>query len=137
MNATISTAPAMRVGHNPLTSGTTVQRVIDHGTTPATVPGAHFLIVEARFYEAIGAMLLEGAERALIRDCARESEIGTAFGWYYFLSGLAAIPAGIAFGGLWQWQSAAMAFSFAAGVAAACALLLMVLVKDPRAEGGS
>src|SRR5579863_635956 len=28
-------------------------------------PGAHFLIVEARFYDAIGAMLLAGAERAL------------------------------------------------------------------------
>ena len=88
-------------------------------------------------YIGLASGLGEGAERALIRDCARESEIGTAFGWYYFLSGLAAIPAGIAFGGLWQWQSAAMAFSFAAGVAAACALLLMVLVKDPRAEGGS
>ena len=32
---------------------------------PPIVPGAHFLIVEARFYEAIGAMLLAGAERAL------------------------------------------------------------------------
>ena len=32
---------------------------------PIRAPGAHFLIVEARFYDAIGAMLLTGAERAL------------------------------------------------------------------------
>ena len=32
---------------------------------PIRAPGAHFLIVEARFYESIGAMLLAGAERAL------------------------------------------------------------------------
>jgi 6,7-dimethyl-8-ribityllumazine synthase len=30
-----------------------------------TLPGARFLIVEARFYDAIGAMLLDGARRAL------------------------------------------------------------------------
>ena len=34
-------------------------------TAPVRVPGAHILIIEARFYESIGAMLLEGAERAL------------------------------------------------------------------------
>ena len=32
---------------------------------PIRAPGAHFLIVEARFYDSIGAMLLTGAERAL------------------------------------------------------------------------
>jgi 6,7-dimethyl-8-ribityllumazine synthase len=34
-------------------------------STPVAAPGARFLIVEARFYDAIGAMLLEGAKRAL------------------------------------------------------------------------
>jgi 6,7-dimethyl-8-ribityllumazine synthase len=33
--------------------------------TEASVAGARFLIVEARFYEEIGAMLFEGAKRAL------------------------------------------------------------------------
>ena len=32
---------------------------------PISVPGAHFIIVEARFYDSIGEMLLAGAERAL------------------------------------------------------------------------
>ena len=35
-------------------------------STPVAVHGARFLIVEARFYDEIGAMLLEGARRALL-----------------------------------------------------------------------
>lgn len=66
----------------------------------------------------------EGAEKALISDFAAPQEQGTAFGWYYMLLGLAAIPAGLAFGLVWQLQSAAMAFFYAAGVAAVSALLL-------------
>lgn len=66
----------------------------------------------------------EGAEKALISDCAAPGEQGTAFGWYYMILGLAAIPAGLAFGLVWQLQSAAMAFFYAAGVAALSALLL-------------
>lgn len=86
-------------------------------------------------YVGLAAGLGEGAERALVRDHARGAEIGTAFGWYYFLTGLAAIPAGIAFGGLWQWQGAALAFSFAGAVAAICAYSLLVLVKEPYTRG--
>lgn len=66
----------------------------------------------------------EGAERALISDFARPEERGTAFGWYYLMLGLAAIPAGLLFGVIWQFQSAAMAFFFASAVAAVSALLL-------------
>jgi len=36
-----------------------------------SVAGAHFLIVEARFYESIGEMLLEGATQALEKAQAR------------------------------------------------------------------
>ena len=86
-------------------------------------------------YVGLASGLGEGAERALVRDYAQGAGIGTAYGWYYFLTGLAAIPSGFAFGGLWQWQSAAMAFSFAGAVAALCALALLVLVKEPSADG--
>ena len=37
----------------------------NHVIKSATLPGARFLIVEARFYDAIGAMLLDGAKRAI------------------------------------------------------------------------
>jgi 6,7-dimethyl-8-ribityllumazine synthase len=36
-----------------------------------SAPGTHFLIVEARFYDAIGALLLEGATRTLHQAEAR------------------------------------------------------------------
>lgn len=68
----------------------------------------------------------EGAERAIISDYAAPRERGTAFGWYHLMVGIAAIPAGLLFGSIWQFQSAAMAFFFAGGLAAFAALLLRV-----------
>lgn len=68
--------------------------------------------------------LTEGAERAAISDYCGAGERGTAFGWYYLLLGLAAIPGGLLFGALWQELGAGFAFSFAAGLAAAAAVLL-------------
>ncbi|MBI2960908.1 MAG: MFS transporter [Betaproteobacteria bacterium] len=79
------------------------------------------------------AGLSEGAERALIEDLGNKDERGTAFGWYYLMTGLAAIPAGVIFGLLWQFQSAAMAFSLAAAAAALSALLLLLWVRPAGA----
>ena len=62
--------------------------------------------------------LSEGAERALIGDYATSSERGTAFGWYHLMSGIAAIPAGLLFGVIWQTFDAATAFSLASILAA-------------------
>ncbi len=70
------------------------------------------------------AGLGEGVERALIKELGNAGEHGTAFGWYHLIVGVAAIPAGVLFGALWQFQSAALAFSFAAATAALSALLL-------------
>lgn len=70
------------------------------------------------------AGMSEGAERAIISDYAEPRERGTAFGWYHLMVGIAAIPAGLLFGSIWQFQSAAMAFFFAGGLAAFAALLL-------------
>lgn len=70
------------------------------------------------------AGMSEGAERAIISDYAEPRERGTAFGWYHLMVGIAAIPAGLLFGSLWQFQSAEMAFFFAGGLAAFAALLL-------------
>jgi len=63
------------------------------------------------------AGLGEGAERAVISDFAAERERGTAFGWYNLVLGLAAIPAGLLFGGLWHYAGAPVAFLTAAGLA--------------------
>jgi MFS family permease len=74
----------------------------------------------------------EGAEKALISDFATPAEQGTAFGWYYLILGVAAIPAGLLFGAVWQFQSAAMAFFLAAAVAAVATLLLRVWAWPAR-----
>jgi MFS family permease len=70
------------------------------------------------------AGMSEGAERAIISDYAEPRERGTAFGWYHLMVGIAAIPAGLLFGSIWQFQSAPVAFFFAGGLAAVAALLL-------------
>lgn len=71
----------------------------------------------------------EGAERAVIADLATPNEQGTAFGWYHLMAGLAAIPAGLMFGGLWQWYGAAWAFSAAGSLALLSAGLLYGWVR--------
>jgi MFS family permease len=83
---------------------------------------------------ALGAVsgLAEGAERALIDDLAAPGERGTAFGWYYLVTGLAAIPAGLAFGLLWAAFGAGVAYGYAAALAA---LSAMMLARVPVSRG--
>lgn len=80
------------------------------------------------FY-GIFAGLSEGAERALIEDLGTAGERGTAFGWYYLVIGIAAVPAGVVFGLLWQYRGASSAFLLAAVMAAASALLIPLWVR--------
>lgn len=75
----------------------------------------------------------EGAERAQINDFANAEERGTAFGWYYLMSGLAAIPAGALFGVVWHYFGAGTAFAYAGLLVLAAALLLRVWVDHRRA----
>ena len=56
----------------------------------------------------------EGAERAYIGDLAPFDQRGTAYGWYNLTTGMAAIPAGLAFGTLWHYAGAPAAFLTAA-----------------------
>ncbi len=66
----------------------------------------------------------EGAERALIGSLAATHTRGSAFGWYNMVLGLAAVPAGLLFGTVWQARGAASAFVLAASLALMAALLL-------------
>jgi len=73
--------------------------------------------------------LAEGPERALISDFASAETRGTAFGWYHLLTGVAAIPAGLMFGGLWQVAGAPWAFGYGALIALAAVWLLVRWVR--------
>jgi MFS family permease len=78
------------------------------------------------------AGMSEGAERAIISGYASPRERGTAFGWYHLMVGIAAIPAGLLFGSIWQFQSSQAAFIFAGGLAAFAALLLRIWAWPQR-----
>jgi MFS family permease len=68
--------------------------------------------------------LVEPAERAWVASLVPANLRGTAFGWYHCAIGLAALPASVAFGLLWQQWGAAVAFSTGAVLAAFAAVLL-------------
>jgi MFS family permease len=70
--------------------------------------------------------LTEPAEKALVKDLAPSSSRGKAFGYYNFVVGVSALPAGLFSGWLWRKGGALLALGTSAGLAmlAACLLLL-------------
>ncbi|MDA8382755.1 MAG: MFS transporter [Betaproteobacteria bacterium] len=80
----------------------------------------------------LAAGMGEGPERALIGSLAQSNEKGTAFGWYHLMLGVAAVPAGVLFGGVWHFIGARAAFSYAGALALLSALLLQVWVRPKR-----
>jgi MFS family permease len=71
--------------------------------------------------------LTEGVEKALVADLVPANARGAAFGWYNLTIGLAALPASLIFGGLWQAFGAHAAFLAGAGLAlVACVGLVFV-----------
>jgi MFS family permease len=78
--------------------------------------------------------LTEPVERAWIVDLAPASRRGTALGVYHGAVGIAALPASVLFGAIWQRFGAPLAFSFGAGAALVAALALVAV--GPGAAGG-
>ena len=74
--------------------------------------------------------LTEPAERAWVASLVPANLRGTAFGWYHCAIGLAAFPASVAFGLLWQQWGAAVAFSTGAVLATFATVLLPGARKD-------
>lgn len=71
--------------------------------------------------------LAEGAERAIIADLAERGARGRAFGLYHGLVGVAALPAGIGTGWIWDRWGAAWALCLNAAFAAVAAAFLFAL----------
>ncbi|HSE63312.1 MAG TPA: MFS transporter [Thermoanaerobaculia bacterium] len=76
--------------------------------------------------------LTEGAERALVADLVPESLRGRAYGVFHAAIGIAALPASVLFGFLWQRFGARAAFSTGAVVALVSALLLWTATSSIR-----
>jgi MFS family permease len=77
--------------------------------------------------------LTEAPEKALVAQLAPAGHRGGAFGAYHFVIGIAALPASVLFGVLWQRYGAATAFWFGATLALLAAVLLP-LARAPRAS---
>ena len=71
---------------------------------------------------------IEGSERALVADLVPAAKAGTAFGWYYLVTGLLLLPASALFGWLWQRGSPLLAFGFSA----LCAVLALAVLVTGR-----
>jgi MFS family permease len=71
--------------------------------------------------------LAEGAERAIVADLAERGARGRAFGLYHGLIGVAALPAGLGTGWIWDRWGAVYALSLNAGFAALGAMWLFAL----------
>lgn len=67
---------------------------------------------------------IEGSERALVADLVPAGQAGTAFGWFYLVTGLLLLPASAIFGALWEYGSPLPAFGFSA----ACAILAILVL---------
>jgi MFS family permease len=74
----------------------------------------------------------EGTEKALVADLAPPSRRGAAFGWFNAAVGIAALPASILFGMVWDAWGAATAFTMGAAIAAVSSVLFAVLVPAGR-----
>ncbi len=77
--------------------------------------------------------LAEAAERAMVADVAGRGLRGRAFGWYHGATGLAALPAGLLTGWLWEAHGSRVALSVSGGFAALAALGVAL----SRSLGGS
>ncbi len=75
--------------------------------------------------------MTEAPEKALVAAFAPAGRRATRFGAYHMAVGLAALPASLIFGVLWQWAGAAAAFGFGAVLAFLAAAFLTLLVPAP------
>jgi MFS family permease len=73
--------------------------------------------------------MTEGVEKALVADLVPANVRGAAFGWYNLTIGLAALPASLIFGGLWQVYGARVAFVTGAALSLVAAVGLLFVVN--------
>ena len=75
--------------------------------------------------------LTEGVEKAFVADLVPETLRGTAYGLYNFAIGIAALPASLLLGLIWQTtQSALLAFGLGGALAFLASLLLWLFVRE-------
>ncbi|MDQ6597832.1 MFS transporter [Bacillus salipaludis] len=114
-----------RIGRRPvLISGLLIFAAIYFGFgIVKNVPWIWVLFVLYGFYYAF----TEGIQKAYIADIVPEGQRGTAMGTFNAMTGLAALPASIMAGYLWQTFGPVAAFSTSSAIAVIAALLMIIL----------
>jgi MFS family permease len=101
-----------RFGRRPLiVSGWTLYALVYLGFAGATQHW-HAWALFALYGVFFG--LTEGVEKALVADLVPVARRGAAFGWFNLAFGLAALPASVIFGAIWDRWGAPTAFAFGA-----------------------
>jgi MFS family permease len=123
------------VGRRPLIVAGWVLYAAVYAGFAAARPGWTLWALVAAYGVVFG--LTEGVEKALVADLVPASRRGTAFGWYHATLGVAALPASVLFGALWQWRGAPAAFSAGALLALVAAAALLAAPVPSAARTAS
>jgi MFS family permease len=75
--------------------------------------------------------LTEPAERTMVAAMVVPEHRGLAFGWYHFAVGIAALPASLVFGIIYQYAGAAWAFGWGAALAVIATVVLLSTGREP------
>ena len=118
-----------RVGRRPLiVAGWGLYAAVYAGFAQATDPW-HAWALFGVYGVVFG--LTEGTEKALVADLVAPLRRGTAFGWYQATLGVAALPASIGFGVVWDAYGSPAAFAMGAALAVVAAVIMSLVVLSP------
>ena len=134
-SSAVSGALSDRIGRRPLIlGGWGIYALVYLGFAVASAPWhawALFLVYGLYFG------MSEGPEKALVADLAPPSRRGTAFGWFNAAVGIAALPASILFGVVWDRWGVETAFTMGAAIAGVSSVLFALLVPATRRPSGA
>ncbi len=91
----------------------------------AILPATPLNIVFLFALYAIVIAASEGVEKAVVASLVSKAQLGTAFGWFHLVRGLAIFPGTAAFGLIWGATSPMVAFAVSAAVATVSVLMLL------------
>jgi predicted MFS family arabinose efflux permease len=77
--------------------------------------------------------LTEGPEKVVVTQLSHERDRAEAFGWYYLVTGLGALPASLFFG--WLYDAVSPKAAFLSGAGFALAGLALLAWPAPTAKG--
>jgi MFS family permease len=119
-----------RIGRGPaILAGWTVYAATYFGFAAAKTPIAIIGLFAAY---AVFYALTEGAERAFVADMVPAQSRGRAYGIYHGVVGVAALPASLLCGWLWETKGSAMAFRVDALLSLAAAAALAAAIVRPK-----